>query len=132
MNPLARAYSQTASSGSPSNPHSRTWALPGKSVASERESLGDKFSSKSNFMGDDVQTAVTVCGECKARLNVVGSDVRKIVQDLRNSHSATEIIEDVGNRDASTTDAGLSATDAWVDGDTLPIIHGEKVGFGAF
>jgi len=57
--------------GKSSKPQSRTRALSGKSIALRRGSFGDRFSSKSNFMRDDVQAAVTVCGERKARLNVM-------------------------------------------------------------
>src|SRR5215210_5318706 len=106
IKPLARAYSHTSSSGWPSRPHSRTCALPGKSVASKRGSLGERISSKSNFMRDDVQAAVTVCGERKARLNVVGGEVGKVVQHLGDGHAAAEIIENVGHRDACASDTG--------------------------
>ena len=62
--------------------------------------MGERFSSKNNFMRNDVQAAVTVCGKRKARLNVVGGEVGKVVQHLRNSHAATEVIEHIDHGDA--------------------------------
>jgi len=83
-------------------------------------------------MRNDVQTAVTIRGERKARLNVVGGEVRKIVQYLGNGHTAAEIVENVGYRDARAANARLAAADTRVDGDPLTVIHGKKVGFGRF
>ena len=83
-------------------------------------------------MRDDVQAAVPVCGERKARLNVVGGEVGEIVQHLGNGHATTEIIEHIGHRDPCATDAGLAAADARVDGDALKVVHHDKVGFRGF
>ena len=116
---------------SPSRPHSRTCALSGKSVASKRGSLGERFSSKSNFMRDDVQAAVTVCGERKARLDVVGGEVGKVIEHLGNGHAATEIIENVGHGDARAADAGLAAADARINRDAFSVVHVVKVVFWA-
>ncbi|HEX9743734.1 MAG TPA: hypothetical protein VGA17_13195 [Nitrospiraceae bacterium] len=44
-------------------------------------------------MRDDVRATVTVCGERKGRLNVVGGKVGKVVQHLGNGHATTEIIK---------------------------------------
>ena len=132
IKPLARAYSHTSSSGRPIRPHSRTCALPGKSVLNKPGSLGERFSSKSNFMRHDVQTAITVRGKCEARLNVVGSEVRKILQHLGNGHAATEIVENVGYRDTCAADAGFATADTRVDGNPLSVIHNRRVVFWGF
>ena len=46
-------------------------------------------------MWNCVEPTVTICGECKTRAEIDCSDVRKIVQDLGNTHPATEIIENI-------------------------------------
>lgn len=83
-------------------------------------------------MRHDVQAAVPVRGERKARLNVVGGEVGKIVQHLGNGHAPAEIIEHIGHGDARAADAGLPAADARINGDALAVVHGGKLGFRAF
>ncbi len=46
-------------------------------------------------MPDDAQLAVTICRECKARLNIVGGEVGRIVEHLSHGHAAAEVIENV-------------------------------------
>src|SRR6266481_6426958 len=123
VNPLARAYSQTSSSGRPFKPRSRTWALPGKSEDKRRGSFGERFSSNSSFMRYHVQTALTIGGEGEARPNVFGRKVGKIVQDLRNGHPAAEIIKYVGDRNARAANTRLSAPDARVNRNSFSVIH---------
>ena len=77
-------------------------------------------------MRNDVQAAVTVCGERKTRLDVVGREIGKVVQYLGNGHATAEVIEHVGHRDACPTDAGLAAADARIDRDALKVVHGEE------
>ena len=76
-------------------------------------------------MRDDVHAAVTVCGERKARLNVVGGEVGEIVQHLGDAHAAAEIIENIGHSDARPADARLATADSRVNRDALSVIHGE-------
>ena len=82
-------------------------------------------------MGNDVEPAVTVCGECKASLDVVSGKVGEIVQNLRNGHAATQVIENVGHCDARATNARLTATNLRVNRDALSVIHVVKLGFQA-
>lgn len=78
-------------------------------------------------MRDNVQTAVTVGGERKARLNIVSGEVGEIVKHFGNGHAATEVIENVRHGDARATDAGLAAADARVNRDAFPVVHVETV-----
>src|SRR5438067_1934919 len=132
VKPLVRAYSQTSSSDCPSSPHSRTCALSGKSVASKRGSLGERFSSKSSFMRNDIQASVPVCGKSEARLDVVGCEVRKIVEHFRYGHAAAEIIENISDGNARASDARLAAANARINGDALAVVHGDTIDFWLF
>src|SRR4030095_4845357 len=84
---------------------------------------GDRFSSKSNFMGSEAQAPFAVGGECEASPDIGVRQVRKLVQYLCGAHAASKIVEDVGNSDASAADAGLSRSNARVNGDPLQVIH---------
>lgn len=85
--------------------------------------MGDRFPSNSNFMRDHVQAAVAIRREGKTRLNVVGREVREIVQHFGNGHAAAQIIEHVGYRDAGSADAGFAAANARIDADALSVVH---------
>ncbi len=78
-------------------------------------------------MRNDIQTAVTVCGERKARLNVVGGEVRKVIEHLGNGHATTEITENVCHGDARASDTRLAAADAWIDRDALAVVHALEI-----
>lgn len=93
------------------------------SAAIRPGSFGERFSSKSSFIRHDVQPAVAVRREGKARLKVVRREIRKIVQHFGHAHAATEIIERVSHRDARAADARLAAEHARVNGDALPVIY---------
>jgi hypothetical protein len=62
-----------------------------------RPSFGERFSSKSNFMGHDIQAAVPVGGERETRLNVGGRKVGEVGQQFGNGHAVAEIIKYVGH-----------------------------------
>ena len=85
------------------------------------------FPSKSSFVWQNSQTAVAVCGKRKARLDISSSEVRKIVKQLRYTHASTKIVEHVGYGDPRATNTGFTIANAWVDRDTLAIIHDMRV-----
>lgn len=101
----------------------------GNSVASKRGSLGERFSSKSNFMWDDVQATITVCGEGEARLNVVGGQVGEVVQHLGNGHAAPQVIEHVGHGNAGASDARLATADARIYRNVFSVVHTKRLVF---
>lgn len=74
-------------------------------------------------MRNDVQATVTVGGKRKARLNIVSGEIWEIVQDLSHGHSTAEVIENIGHRDACPANARLSAPDAWVNNDSVTVVH---------
>ena len=97
--------------------------LPGKSSASRRGTFGERFSSKSSFIGQNGQAPVSISGKGKARLDVLRRQIREIVQDGGDGHSAPEVVEDIGDGNACPPNAGLATANARVDGDALSIVH---------
>lgn len=75
-------------------------------------------------MRDDVQAAVAVRGEGKARLDVLRGEIGEIIQHLRHRHAAAEIVEDIRHRDSRAANARFAAADARIDRDAFPILHG--------
>jgi len=74
-------------------------------------------------MRDDVQTAVTISGERKAGLNVLGGEIRKVVQYFGDGHAASEIVKNVGNGDTRAPNARFPAANARVNRNPFSIIH---------
>lgn len=80
-------------------------------------------------MRNDVQATVAVRSEGKTSLNVLSSKVGEISEHFGNCHAPTQVIENVGYRDAGPADARFSAADARIDRDALSVIHATKVVF---
>ena len=72
-------------------------------------------------MRNDIHAAITIRSEGKARLNVVSGKIGKILQDFRDRHSATQIIENIRHRDPRVSNARFAAANARVDDDSLPV-----------
>ncbi len=80
-------------------------------------------------MRNDAHAAITVGGKRKARLNIIGRQIWKIVQNLRNSHPAAEVVKHVSHGDTRATNARLATSDERVNGDAFPIVHSGTVEF---
>jgi [ribosomal protein S5]-alanine N-acetyltransferase len=84
-------------------------------------------SSDSDLIWYGHQAAITVGCEGETGLNVLGSQVWEIIQDLSDAHATTKVIENVSHRDSSTTNAGFAAANSRINADVLEIIHGDMV-----
>ena len=78
-------------------------------------------------MRNNGKTPVTVGGESKASLNVLGVKIRKIVQNLCNGHPAPKIVKDIRDGDPSPADARLVASNARIDHNSFSVIHNATV-----
>ena len=78
-------------------------------------------------MWNCIEPAVTICGEGKTGAEIDFSDVRKIVQDLGNTHPATEIIENICYCQPRSPDAGFATADRGINGNALKVIHGNQL-----
>ena len=78
-------------------------------------------------MWHDRQTTVTVGSKRKARLDVVGREVGEIIEHFGNGHAATEVVENVGDRDPRPANTGLPAANARINGDSFPVVHAASV-----
>ena len=74
-------------------------------------------------MRDEVQTTVAVCGERKARLDVLSRQIEKIIECLRYRHATAEIIENVGHGDTRAPNARFTAADLRINRDSIPVVH---------
>src|SRR5947209_8598963 len=68
-----------------------------------------------------------VGGKGEAGPDVVGSELRKIGEQLRDGHPASEILQHIAHRDPHAADARLPAPLARLDGDELRIVHAQSL-----
>jgi hypothetical protein len=106
--------------------------LPGKEAANRRGSLGERFSSKSSFMRNEGYTTVLLSSEREACLDIVSHQIGEVIEHLGNAHTAAQVVEDIGDSDASPPNAGFPTPNARINGDALSVIHAERIngGFG--
>lgn len=89
--------------------------------------MGERFSSNSSFIRDDVQATITIRRESKACLDIVGGQVREIIKDLHHRHTATEVIKNIRHSNPCAANTGFPAADKGVDSDAITVVHGSSV-----
>lgn len=73
------------------------------------------------------ELTLAIGGKCKAGADVFFGEVREILENLFVAHAASQVLEDVIDRDAEATDTRLTASLARLDRNDLGIVHGFKL-----
>ena len=109
-----RAVSMTTWSVAVRSPTSRAMVTSWPAARSGAATLGDRFSSSKNLMPRGV-TAVSFThrrsGVAQRLGNIVGFEIREVVEYLRHGHPVSDHGHHGGNRHAQTPDDGQATYD---------------------
>src|SRR5438552_11722806 len=94
--------------------------------ATTQAAYPEDFHRKAASRGVAEYSLLTLSSKCQAGLDVFPFELRKITQNVLFSHSGSQILQDIRNRDPGLANARLSTSPCWVDYDAVTEIHKPK------